>query len=211
MYLFLHFSAQSPGSGSFKILFFFSQTLTMIIPLSFSSEWVSWISLMNFDITGFRNFNGESIFGCPFEVRGYNAFLVTFIRPVVLVVTLVSTFAIAMIIRLVCTVPCWKASSRESQNERELNLLSTSSNQKESLQQMISRKSKWASKTTVTCEHLFLKPNCYSLSGVSVLITTYQALTEVPFKFIACITIGDERRVLSSTDMICGSSTWLGW
>src|SRR5690606_20026823 len=170
MYLFLHFSAQSPGSGSFKILFFFSQTLTMIIPLSFSSEWVSWI-------------NGESIFGCPFEVRGYNAFLVTFIRPVVLVVTLVSTFAIAMIIRLVCTVPCWKASSRESQNERELNLLSTSSNQKESLQQMISRKSKWASKTTVTCEHLFLKPNCYSLSGVSVLITTYQALTEVPFKF----------------------------
>ena len=96
-------------------------------------------------------------------------------------------------------------------SEEEMNNLFNENLSQTKLQQIVTKTKKLVKKTKGFLETIFFEPHSYALSFVNLLITTYDSFTEVAFKYISCIPVGDKFYVISDTEMVCGSSEWLSW
>lgn len=194
---------------------FFAQTLVVLIPFTKTNEYMTWLRLFNFDISFLRSLGGSesSFLGCPFQVRAYSKLLIAFIRPMTMFITFTIVFMIAMIIYVIL-----KRRKREVQsvsNETEMDQVSKPEEINSSFKKLklniSSNASFVAKKAKVKLSTIFFEPHSYALSFVNLLIATYDPLTEVAFKYISCIRVGDKLHVISDTEMICASPEWMKW
>ena len=104
MFIFNHVSSQSPASNSAsKLLFFFAQTLTLMVP---SSQFIQWTkSVFNFNFSALfvgksSSNKGSAILKCPFARNGYYILLTNVLEQFSFFVMLFLTFLICCFINL---------------------------------------------------------------------------------------------------------------
>lgn len=117
IFLFTHISAQSPASGGTKILFFFGQTLTLIIGTNELFNWAK--AIFDFDISISNTSSGgssitESI-ECPFERNSYGKILTNLLQPISFLLILLILFFISLIVRAILYVRSRKVEKTQEQ------------------------------------------------------------------------------------------------
>jgi hypothetical protein len=180
-FLFIQITAQSPKSGSLKIFMFFAQTLIILIPFTKTNEYMTWLKAFNFDISFLRSLGseGNSILGCPFQVRSYSKMLIAFIRPMTMFLTFTIIFSISMIVYVILRRRKQKSVQfQETSSDTEMNQISDFNEPNSSFRKLKVKLSSnaglLAKKTKVKLSTIFFKPHSYALSFVNLLITTYE-------------------------------------
>lgn len=228
IFAFYHILSQTKHGGAFIILFFFTQSMLLLI--GSTHTYFSWLEpIFDMDLEKF-----EAIFiilGCPFERSSMGRIITNIAKPILFFILLAIIFPFSFLIHCLCqrrkkSEEVTPLLSQETPNEN-LNLNQDIQENNQVTEEINDQKSENLEKSISLNENnriqnywnyfkdllykSFIDPSAYAKTFTHLLIISYFIFTKVGFSYLICLKFGDSRYLSASTDIKCFSPEYNAW